>query len=114
MAAGGVILGFSIAVANVLVITILQTTVPPKMQGRVTSVIVSLASITSLFGMTMSGTVARLKGTANLFARACSLSGATIIIPAWFFTDIKYAETIGELQSQSNGTQNEESDNLAG
>jgi hypothetical protein len=47
-------------------------------------------------------------------ARACSLSGATIFIPTWFFTDIKYAETIGELQSQSDGTQNEESDDLAG
>jgi len=99
--------------ANVLVITILQTTVPPKMQGRVTSVIVSLASIASPFGITMSGTVARLKGTANLFL-ACSLSGATIFIPTWFFMDIKYAETIGELQSQSDGTQNEESDDLVG
>ena len=96
-----------------LVITILQTTVPPKMQGRVTSVIVSLASIASPFGITMSETAARLKGTANLFL-ACSLSGATIFIRTWFFMDIKYAETIGELQAQSHGTQNEESDDLAG
>jgi DHA3 family macrolide efflux protein-like MFS transporter len=91
MAAAGVVFSLPVPVANVSVRTIIQTVVPLKIQGRVSSVIMSLASLASPLGMIMSGALANYVGTANLFLGSAIL-GILVLVPSWFLTDIRYVE----------------------
>lgn len=86
-------MGFAIAPANVLFRTILQTSVPANMLGRVNSVVSSLASMASPFGMAISGVVVGLTGTTNLFV-GCAAVGAIVLLGAWFFTDLRHVENL--------------------
>ncbi len=91
MALGILIAAFCAPVANVSTQTIVQTVVPMKMQGRVTSVLSALSSAAMPFGMILSGTIVELTGTANLFL-GCAASGILILTLSWVFTDIKKVE----------------------
>lgn len=91
MALGGLVIGFAIAPANVLISVIFQTVVPMKMQGRVNSVLGSLGSAATPFGMLLSGAVAGFMGTANLFL-ACTVSGILILTFSWLFTEVRYVD----------------------
>jgi DHA3 family macrolide efflux protein-like MFS transporter len=104
MAIGGLIMSFPIPVVNVLVRTILQVVVPVEIQGRVNSVIMSLASAASPFGMAISGLVVGFTGTANLFL-GCACLGAVILVLAWFFTDVRHVD---ELDHKANEMQKSE------
>lgn len=95
MAVGVFILDFCIAPANVLLRTILQVAIPAEMQGRVNSVLTSLASAASPFGMILAGTVVGYTGTVNLFL-GCAAAGAAVLLVFWFFTDMKNAEKTEE------------------
>lgn len=95
MAIGGVIMAFCIPVANVSIQTITQTVVPKKMFGRVTAVTGALASAASPIGMILSGVVAELTGTVNLFLGSVVL-GVLISTLSWFFTDMRYMEKMKE------------------
>jgi DHA3 family macrolide efflux protein-like MFS transporter len=95
MAIGGVIMAFCIPVANVSIQTITQTVVPKEMFGRVTAVTGSLASAASPIGMILSGVVAELTGTVNLFLGSVVL-GVLISTLSWFFTDMRYLEKMKE------------------
>jgi DHA3 family macrolide efflux protein-like MFS transporter len=87
------VMGFAIAPANVLFRTIIQTSVPANMLGRVNSVVSSLASMASPFGMAISGVVVGLTGTTNLFV-GCAAVGAIVLLGAWFFTDLRHVENL--------------------
>jgi MFS transporter, DHA3 family, macrolide efflux protein len=87
------VMGFAIAPANVLFRTILQTSVPANILGRVNSVVSSLASMASPFGMAISGVVVGLTGTSNLFV-SCATVGAIVLLGAWFFTDLRHVENL--------------------
>lgn len=100
MAASGIILTFCIPIVDVLAMTILQTIVPMEMQGRVTSVTMSLASAATPIGMIISGIIAAVTGTAQLFL-GCALIGALMLTFLWFLTDIKYIEKIDEFANSS-------------
>ena len=91
MAIGGSIMGFCLPIDNVLIQTIVQTTVPVEMFGRVNSVMMALANIASPAGMAISGPIAETVGTANLFL-GCSLLGGLSLTLSWLFTDIKHIE----------------------
>lgn len=98
MALGGLIMSFPIPVVNVLVRTIIQMVVPLRIQGRVNSVIMSLASAASPFGMLISGLVVKFTGTASFFL-GCAGSGMLILVLSWFFTDIRHVEEMGRESS---------------
>ena len=99
MAMSGLLMAFCVPIANVLIQTIIQTVVPMKMQGRVNSVTTALASAAQPFGMILSGTIAGLTGTANLFL-GCAGLGILVLTLSWFFTDIKHVEKIEETMIQ--------------
>ena len=91
MAIGGSIMAFCIPVVNVSYLTIIQTAVPMKMQGRVNSVDMALSSAAQPFGMILSGVIVEFTGTVNLFLGCIGL-GILILTLSWFFTDIRYVE----------------------
>jgi len=91
MALAALTMSFCLPVANVLTQTIIQTIVPLKMQGRVSSVITSLASGATPAAMIIAGPVAGLTGTVNLFL-ICAGLGLFILTVSWFFTDFKHVE----------------------
>lgn len=100
MAIGGLIMALCLPIANVLIQTIIQTAVPVKMFGRVTSVLGALASAASPFGMILSGAIVEFTATSNLFL-GCAVSGVLILTLSWLFTDIRYVE---EMEKQIDGT----------
>jgi DHA3 family macrolide efflux protein-like MFS transporter len=95
MATSGFIQTFCIPMIDVLAMTILQTVVPVEMQGRVTSVTVSLAHAAQPIGMFLSGVVTVFIGTANFFL-GCAALGLMILTLSWFFTEIRYVEKLEE------------------
>jgi DHA3 family macrolide efflux protein-like MFS transporter len=100
MAVGALIMALCIPVANVSTQTIIQTIVPLKMLGRVNSVTMALASAAQPWGMIISGTVAELTGTANLFL-GCALLGILAMTLSWFLTDVRF---VSNLKSQTTST----------
>jgi DHA3 family macrolide efflux protein-like MFS transporter len=98
MALGGLILGFGVAPANVSIMTIMQTRVPLQMQGRINSVTMALASAATPFGMILSGSIAEITGTANLFL-GCVVSGVLLLTLSWFLTGIRHVEAMEEKVS---------------
>ena len=95
MAIGGLIMAFCVPVANVSIQTIIQTVVPMKMQGRVNSVTMALASAATPVGMILSGVIVEFTRTANLFL-GCSGLGVLVLTLSWFFTDIRHVEKMEE------------------
>ncbi len=95
MALGGLIMAFCIPVANVSIQTIIQTVVPLKMQGRVNSVTMALASAATPLGMILSGVIVEFTRTANLFL-GCAGLGILVLTLSWFFTDIRHVEKMGD------------------
>ncbi|MDH5788318.1 MAG: MFS transporter, partial [Candidatus Bathyarchaeota archaeon] len=98
MAIGGLVMALCIPVANVSIQTILQTIIPAKMFGRVTSVIGALSSAASPLGMVLSGVVVGFIGTSSLFL-ACSVSGILIMTLSWFFTNMRHVEETNTIEN---------------
>jgi DHA3 family macrolide efflux protein-like MFS transporter len=90
MALGAFIMDISVAPANITLRTIIQVVVPAEMQGRVHSVLMSLASAASPFGMILAGAIVGYTGTTNLFL-ACAATGMIVLLASWLFTDMKHA-----------------------
>jgi DHA3 family macrolide efflux protein-like MFS transporter len=99
MAISGTIMALCVPVANVTLQTIIQTVVPIKMQGRVSSVVMALASAATPLGMILSGTIVEFIRTANLFL-GCAIMGILIVTLSWLFTDIKHVENVEESSSK--------------
>lgn len=95
MAIGAFIGTFVAPVFNVSLLTILQTVVPLQMQGRVNSVLNTLATAAMPLGMLISGPLAEYFGTRNLFL-ACVILGAVVLTLSWLFTDMRHVEKIEE------------------
>ena len=100
MATGGSIVLFCIPIVNVSYMTIIQTVVPLKIQGRGNSVDMALSSAATPLGMILSGPIAEFTGTANLFL-GCVVSGILILTLSWFFTQIRHVEEIEETSTIS-------------
>ena len=95
MALGGLVMAFCVPVVNVSIQTIIQTVVPMKMQGRVNSVTMALASAATPLGMILSGVIVEFTRTANLFL-GCAGLGIMVSTLSWFFTDIRHVEKMEE------------------
>lgn len=100
MAVAALIFTIPLPVANISVRTIIQSVVPLEMQGRVVSVVISLASLATPLGMILSGSLATYVGTSTLFL-GCSLIGIAVTVMSWFFTDIRHVEKMQEGQPNS-------------
>jgi DHA3 family macrolide efflux protein-like MFS transporter len=98
MAISAMIMTLCLPVANVTMQTILQTVVPIKMQGRVNSVVMALASAATPLGMILSGTIVQFIPTGNLFL-GCAIMGILILTLSWLFTDIKHVENVEKSSS---------------
>jgi DHA3 family macrolide efflux protein-like MFS transporter len=88
MAIGALIHGSMIPIANTMFLTILQTKVPAETQGRVFSIVISIAAAVTPLGMLISGPIADLVGIYLLFIFALYLQFVAIVI-TWYFTDLK-------------------------
>jgi DHA3 family macrolide efflux protein-like MFS transporter len=92
------IMSLGAAPANVSLITIIQTVVPVEMQGRINSVLGSLATAAMPLGMILSGILVTFTATTNLFL-GCAIAGILILALSWFFTDMRHVE---ELEKKAN------------
>jgi DHA3 family macrolide efflux protein-like MFS transporter len=93
MAISGTIMALCVPIANVTLQTIIQTVVPTKMLGRVSSVVMALASAATPVGMILSGTMVQFIKTANLFL-GCAITGALLVTLSWFLTDVRFVENV--------------------
>jgi len=98
MALSALITAICLPIANVSIQTIIQTVVPLNLQGRVNSVIGSLASAASPFGMILSGAIVEYTRTANLLL-GCSIAGMLVMTFSWFLTDIRHVEEMERQDS---------------
>ncbi len=99
MGVSGLVLAFCFPIVDVLAMTILQTVVPMEMQGRVTSVVISLAHAAQPIGMILSGLATIFTRTANIFL-GCAVAGMLVLTLSWFLTDAKHVEMIKEISTQ--------------
>ncbi|TFH07784.1 MAG: MFS transporter [Candidatus Atribacteria bacterium] len=80
------VLGFKLSLANSPVSAILQSSVPPEMQGRVFGLLGSLFALTTPIGLAIAGPVSDMLGVRFWFVAAgvaCILAGvASLFIPA--------------------------------
>ncbi len=103
MAIAALFMSFCLPIANVLLQTIIQTIVPLRMQGRVSSVIGSLASAATPVAMIVAGPVAGLTGTVNLFLTCAGLGILTLTV-SWFFTDFRHVERFNVTTDEAKAT----------
>jgi len=99
MGIGSLIHASMIPIANTMFLTILQTKVPPETQGRVFSIVASIAAAITPLGMIISGPLAVFFGIRLLFIIVLYLQVVSVVI-TWYFTDIKkiiYEESNEEI-----------------
>jgi len=85
---GALIHASMIPIANTMFLTMLQTRVPPETQGRVVSIVASIAAAVTPLGMIISGPLAEVLGISLLFIISLYLQFVCLII-TWYFTNIK-------------------------
>ncbi len=102
MGIGSLIHASMIPIANTMFLTILQTKVPPETQGRVFSIVASIAAAITPLGMIISGPIAVFLGIRLLFIIVLYLQVVSVVI-TWYFTDIKkiiHEESIEEMKKK--------------
>lgn len=97
MGLSGFVLAFCFPIVDVLAMTLLQTLVPIEMQGRATSVVISLAHAAKPIGIVLSGVATIFTRTSNLFL-GCASVGMLMLTLSWFLTDMKYVERLEEIR----------------
>jgi DHA3 family macrolide efflux protein-like MFS transporter len=89
--AGAFIMGFIIPVINIIVMTVVQTTVPHNKMGRVSSILSTLMMIGSPLGAILAGTLSEIIGVSFLYL-LCAILGIIIAIIPYFFTNIRHID----------------------
>lgn len=84
---GPLILGFGSAIINSLLMTLIQTIIPPRKQGRAMSILIVITSAVTPIGMILSGFFADLLGI-YLFFWLCVILMGVIVTIGVFFTKI--------------------------
>jgi len=84
---GGFIFAFIVPFVNTMFLTILQRTIPPDKQGRVMSIVITIATAVSPIAMIISGPLAVIMGIVPLFVSAASID-MTIVILIWIFSNV--------------------------
>jgi DHA3 family macrolide efflux protein-like MFS transporter len=88
MGIGALIHASMIPIANTMFLTILQTKIPPETQGRVFSMVASIAAAVTPLGMIISGPLAELLGIPVLFIISLFLQ-TYLVLATWFLTDLR-------------------------
>jgi DHA3 family macrolide efflux protein-like MFS transporter len=88
MGIGALIHAAMIPIANTMFLTILQTKVPPETQGRVFSIVASIAAAVTPLGMLISGPLAEVLGIPVLFIISLFLQVYCILV-TWFLTNLR-------------------------
>ncbi|MFW9826142.1 MAG: MFS transporter [Candidatus Thorarchaeota archaeon] len=88
MGIGALIHASMIPIANTMFLTILQTKIPPETQGRVFSMVASIAAAVTPLGMIISGPLAELLGIPILFIISLFLQ-TYLVVATWFLTDLR-------------------------
>ena len=109
MALSALVFAFGIPIINVSYMTIIQTVVPVKLQGRVNSVDMALSSAAQPFGMIASGAIAAFTGISNFFL-GCAVSGLLVLTLSWFLTDIRHVDKMEETSIQLSNTPSQAKD----
>ncbi len=86
---GGLIHASMMPIANTMFLTIIQTKVPAETQGRVFSIVISIAFSIMPIGMILSGPLAELFGMYILFISSLILQ-SIILLAVWIFSDIRH------------------------
>ena len=68
-------------------LTILQSTIPPEKQGRVMSIVITIATAVSPIAMIISGPLAEIMGIVPLFVSAAAID-MIIVILIWVFSNV--------------------------
>ena len=84
---GGFIFAFIVPFVNTMFLTILQRTIPPDKQGRVMSIVITIATAVSPIAMIISGPLAEIMGIVPLFVSAAAID-MIIVILIWFFSNV--------------------------
>jgi DHA3 family macrolide efflux protein-like MFS transporter len=84
---GPLILGLATAIINSLLMTLIQTIIPPRKQGRAMSILIVITSAVTPIGMITSGFFADLLGIYAFFW-LCVIAMAGIVTIGVFFTKI--------------------------
>lgn len=92
---GVFIAGLTYPIINTIAMTIIQRAVPPEMQGRVFSIILTLATIVNPVSMLASGPLANLVGIRVLFV-GCAVLAFILLFVFWFVGDMKDLNKIEE------------------
>lgn len=103
---GALIHASMIPIANTMFLTILQTSIPAKTQGRVFSIVASIAAAVTPLGMLISGPLAETFGIRLLFIMSLCFQLVTLIL-TWFLTSLKsyikaqQKDAITEIQEET-------------
>lgn len=95
--AGVFIMGFIMPVINIIVMTVVQTTVPHEKMGRVSSILSTLMMIGSPLGAILAGTLSEIIGVSFLYL-LCAILGIVITIIPYFFTGIRKIDYDKEIK----------------
>ena len=92
---GTSIIGLAMAISNSILMTLIQTIIPPRKQGRVMSIIIVITSSVSPLGMLLSGFFADLLGIYVLFG-LCAIIIVGIVTLGLFLTNILNIDKISQ------------------
>jgi MFS family permease len=93
-------------VINIIVMTVVQTTVPHDKMGRVSSILSTLMMIGSPLGAILAGTLSGIIGVSFLYL-LCATLGIIIATIPYFFTNIRHIDYDNmEKIKEVNGTIN--------
>ncbi|MBY9002400.1 MAG: MFS transporter [Candidatus Lokiarchaeota archaeon] len=84
---GGFVFAFIVPFVNTMFLTILQKTIPLEKQGRVMSIVITIATAVSPIAMIISGPLADIMGIVPLFVSAAVID-MIIVILIWIFSNV--------------------------
>ena len=82
--AGAFIMGFIIPIVDIIVITVVQSTVPSDKMGRVSSILNTLMMVASPIGAILAGPLSELFGVSFLYM-ICAILGIIITVIPYIF-----------------------------
>lgn len=109
VALGGFISAAMMPIINTMLLTIMQTAMPPEKQGRVTSIVLLLAMAVSPLGSILSGPFGKLLGTRYLYM-ICALIALLSIAVVWLFSEVRHVRYRHDLEEPEEEQQETEKD----
>ena len=88
---GSFMMGLIMPIVNIIVLTVIQITVPLDKMGRVSSILNTLMMVASPLGAILAGPLSEILGVSNLFI-LCALISIVITILPYLFTGIRHID----------------------